>query len=128
MSIGQAKAFVERMQSDDSFRGDIMEIEDVNMRLKAMRVAGYDCSKQQLESFMQSIELALTGHETECLNGEEAQMYRISSFEDVQILIKNGADYCNSNCCMGPANCNGLNKRNSGWIRFWGGRKWMAEM
>jgi len=44
MSIEQAKAFIEKMKTDKAFREQIMAIETLEDRLKAIGAAGYDCT------------------------------------------------------------------------------------
>ena len=41
MSLDQARAFIEKMKSDEAFRNRIMAIEDVNARLAAASSAGF---------------------------------------------------------------------------------------
>ena len=44
MSVDQARAFIEKMKSDEAFRDRIMAIEAVDARLAAARDAGFELS------------------------------------------------------------------------------------
>ncbi|NTU68895.1 MAG: Nif11-like leader peptide family natural product precursor [Chlorobiaceae bacterium] len=44
MSVEQAKAFIEKMKTDEAFREKIMAIETPEERLKAIGAAGFPCN------------------------------------------------------------------------------------
>ena len=48
MSAEQAKAFIERMKTDEAFREKVMAIEDAAGRIACIQNEGYDCSEQEL--------------------------------------------------------------------------------
>ncbi len=48
MSQGQAKAFVERMKSDEAFAARVLAVEEGEQRLAFIRAEGYDCSAGEL--------------------------------------------------------------------------------
>ncbi|TCD47945.1 Nif11-like leader peptide family natural product precursor [Chlorobium sp. N1] len=48
MSREQAKAFVEKMKTDEAFREKIMAIETPEERLKAIRAAGFECTGEEI--------------------------------------------------------------------------------
>ncbi|NTU68893.1 MAG: Nif11-like leader peptide family natural product precursor [Chlorobiaceae bacterium] len=48
MSVEQAKAFIEKMKTDEAFREKIMAIETPEERLKAIVEAGFECSASEL--------------------------------------------------------------------------------
>ncbi|NTU68896.1 MAG: Nif11-like leader peptide family natural product precursor [Chlorobiaceae bacterium] len=63
MSVEQAKAFIEKMKTDEAFREKIMAIETPEERLKAIKEAGYDCSADEVnEAGAARVEDASGGH------------------------------------------------------------------
>jgi predicted ribosomally synthesized peptide with nif11-like leader len=48
MSVEQAKAFIEKMKTDEAFREQIMAIETPEGRLKAIGAAGFDCTGDEV--------------------------------------------------------------------------------
>ena len=48
MSVDQAKAFVEKMKSDEAFRAKVMAEEDVEARMALIGAEGFDCSAEEL--------------------------------------------------------------------------------
>ncbi|MWV55266.1 Nif11-like leader peptide family natural product precursor [Chlorobium phaeovibrioides] len=48
MSVEQAKAFIERMKTDEAFREKIMAIETPEERLKAIAAAGFECTGEEI--------------------------------------------------------------------------------
>ncbi|ABB23751.1 Nif11-like leader peptide family natural product precursor [Pelodictyon luteolum] len=48
MSVEQAKAFIEKMKTDEAFREKIMAIETPEERLKAIGSAGYECTGEEI--------------------------------------------------------------------------------
>jgi predicted ribosomally synthesized peptide with nif11-like leader len=50
MSLDQAKAFIEKMKSDEAFRYRIMAIEDVDARLVAASEAGFHFTEAEVKS------------------------------------------------------------------------------
>ncbi len=49
MSLDSARAFIERMKSDEAFRGDVMAIEDVAGRLALIRSEGFSCTEAEIK-------------------------------------------------------------------------------
>ncbi|WP_449258591.1 Nif11-like leader peptide family natural product precursor [Chlorobium limicola] len=50
MSVEQAKAFIEKMKTDEAFREQIMAIETPEERLKAIGEAGFDCTGEEINA------------------------------------------------------------------------------
>jgi len=48
MSVEQAKAFIEKMKTDEAFREKIMAIETPGERLKAIGAAGFECTGEEI--------------------------------------------------------------------------------
>ena len=48
MSVEQAKAFIERMKTDDVFREKVMAIEDAAGRIACIRGEGLDCTVEEI--------------------------------------------------------------------------------
>ncbi|NTU54159.1 MAG: Nif11-like leader peptide family natural product precursor [Chlorobiaceae bacterium] len=48
MSVEHAKAFIEKMKTDEAFREQIMAIETPEERLKAIEGAGFDCTADDI--------------------------------------------------------------------------------
>ena len=48
MSVEHAKAFIERMKTDEAFREQIMAIETPEERLKAIAAAGFECTGEEI--------------------------------------------------------------------------------
>ncbi|WP_449258116.1 Nif11-like leader peptide family natural product precursor [Chlorobium limicola] len=48
MSVEHAKAFIERMKTDEAFREQIMAIETPEERLKAIGAAGFECTGEEI--------------------------------------------------------------------------------
>ena len=48
MSVDHAKAFVEKMKSDEAFRERVMAVEDVEARMALIRDEGFDCSAEEI--------------------------------------------------------------------------------
>ena len=48
MSEDQAKAFVEKMKSDEAFRAKVMAEEDVEARMALIGAEGFDCSAEEI--------------------------------------------------------------------------------
>ncbi|WP_449258594.1 Nif11-like leader peptide family natural product precursor [Chlorobium limicola] len=48
MSVEQAKAFIEKMKTDEAFREQIMAIETPEERLKAIGAAGFECTGEEI--------------------------------------------------------------------------------
>jgi len=48
MSVDQARAFIEKMKSDEAFRDRIMAIEAVDARLAAVRDAGFEFTEAEI--------------------------------------------------------------------------------
>ena len=48
MSVEQAKAFIERMKTDDAFREKVMAIEDAAGRIACIQNEGYACTEQEI--------------------------------------------------------------------------------
>ena len=48
MSLEQAKAFIERMKTDDAFREKVLAIEAVTGRLACIQAEGFDCTPEEI--------------------------------------------------------------------------------
>ena len=48
MSVEQAKAFIERMKSDEVFREKVMAIEDAAGRIACIQGEGFDCTAEEM--------------------------------------------------------------------------------
>ncbi|KAA6232580.1 Nif11-like leader peptide family natural product precursor [Chlorobium phaeovibrioides] len=48
MSVEQAKAFIEKMKTDEAFREKIMAIVTPEERLKAIGAAGFECTGEEI--------------------------------------------------------------------------------
>ena len=58
MSIEQAKAFIEKMKTDEEFTKRIMAIEDSDAQFQAIAEAGFDFTKEELEQVRQEVDEA----------------------------------------------------------------------
>ncbi|ABB23741.1 Nif11-like leader peptide family natural product precursor [Pelodictyon luteolum] len=63
MSVEQAKAFIERMKTDEAFREMIMAIEMPEDRLKAIGAAGFECTGEEINEAGIDVGLASGGGE-----------------------------------------------------------------
>jgi len=61
MSEEQAKAFVEKMRSDDAFRAKVMAEEDVEARMALIGAEGFDCSAEEIGALQELGEAELGG-------------------------------------------------------------------
>ena len=64
MSVEQAKAFIERMKSDEAFREKVLAIEDAAGRLACIRGEGFECSLEEINEMDESftgVEAGLAG-------------------------------------------------------------------
>ena len=48
MSVEQAKAFIERMKTDEAFREKIMATETPEARLSVIKDAGFECTAEEI--------------------------------------------------------------------------------
>ena len=48
MSVEQAKAFIERLKTDEAFREKVMAIEDAAGRIACIRVEGFECTEAEI--------------------------------------------------------------------------------
>ena len=48
MSVEQAKAFIERMKTDDAFREKVRAIKDAAGRIACIRGAGFECTEEEI--------------------------------------------------------------------------------
>ncbi|TCD47034.1 Nif11-like leader peptide family natural product precursor [Chlorobium sp. N1] len=53
MSREQAKAFIERMKTDDAFHRKIMAIEDPEERIACIRSEGFSCTADEINDVAQ---------------------------------------------------------------------------
>ena len=58
MSVEQAKAFIERMKTDEAFREKIMAIETPEERLKAIGAAGFEFTGEEINEARGSADIA----------------------------------------------------------------------
>ncbi len=49
MSLDQARAFIEKMKSDETFRNRVMAIEDVVERFNLIKSEGFDCNEAEIK-------------------------------------------------------------------------------
>ena len=61
MSQEAAKAFIEKMKSDDAFRAKVMAEEDVEARLALIGAEGFDCSAEEIGALQELTEAELGG-------------------------------------------------------------------
>ena len=61
MSAEQAKAFVEKMKSDEAFRERVMAEEDVEARMALIGAEGFDCSAEEIAALQELSEAELSG-------------------------------------------------------------------
>ena len=61
MSEDQAKAFVEKMKSDEAFRARVMAEEDVETRLVLIGAEGFDCSAEEIGALQELSDAELDG-------------------------------------------------------------------
>ena len=50
MSVEQAKAFIERMKTDEAFREKVMAIEDKEARIACIQAEGFECTEEEINS------------------------------------------------------------------------------
>ncbi len=50
MSLDSAKAFIEKMTSDEIFRGQVLAIEDVAGQLAFITSEGFDCTDEEIRA------------------------------------------------------------------------------
>ena len=48
MSVEQAKAFIERMKTDEAFHEKVMAIEDAAERLACIQGEGFECTEEEI--------------------------------------------------------------------------------
>jgi len=61
MSEDQAKAFVEKMKSDEAFCAKVMAEEDVEARMALIGAEGFDCSAEEIGSLQELGDAELSG-------------------------------------------------------------------
>ena len=61
MSVDQAKAFIEKMKSDEAFRARVMAVEDVTERMGLINAEGFDCSAEEIGAPQELGEAELSG-------------------------------------------------------------------
>ncbi|NTW82699.1 MAG: Nif11-like leader peptide family natural product precursor [Chlorobiaceae bacterium] len=49
MSIEQAKALIDKMKTDDSFRSRIVAIEDLTQRMHVIQEEGFSCTIEEIQ-------------------------------------------------------------------------------
>ena len=78
MSVEQAKAFIERMKTDEAFREKVLAIEDLDNRLAAIREAGYFFAIDDLNNIEDTADFDVNGgkcwafYENECFSVGES--------------------------------------------------------
>ena len=76
MSVEQAKAFIEKLDSDAAFRNRVVTADDNEARLNIAREAGYDFSMEELQqSVPAQVEEELSEDELEALAGGAMQIF-----------------------------------------------------
>ena len=48
MSVEQAKAFIERLKTDEAFREKVMAIDDAAGRIACIRGEGFECTEEEI--------------------------------------------------------------------------------
>jgi predicted ribosomally synthesized peptide with nif11-like leader len=61
MSVDQAKAFVEKMKSDDAFRARVLAEDDMDARMALVRAEGFDCGAEEIVALQELGEAELSG-------------------------------------------------------------------
>ena len=61
MSEDQAKAFVEKMKSDEVFRAKVMAEEDAEARMALIGAEGFDCSAEEIALLQELGDAELSG-------------------------------------------------------------------
>ena len=61
MSQEAAKAFIERMKSDEAFRARVMAEEGVEARMALITAEGFDCSAEEIGALQEMNEAELDG-------------------------------------------------------------------
>mgnify|MGYP006291018715 CR=1 FL=1 len=61
MSVEQAKAFIERMKTDEAFREKVMSIEDAASRIACIQGEGFDCTAEEINEVSQEDSSQLAG-------------------------------------------------------------------
>jgi len=61
MSEEAARAFIERMKSDDAFRATVLAEDDVEARIALIRAEGFDCSVEEIGALQELSEAELDG-------------------------------------------------------------------
>ena len=61
MSEDQAKAFVEKMKSDEAFRARVMAEEGVAARMALIGAEGFDCSVEEIGALQELGDAELSG-------------------------------------------------------------------
>ena len=61
MSEDQARAFIERMKSDEAFRAKVMAEEDVEARLALIHAEGFDFSVEEMAALQEVDDAELGG-------------------------------------------------------------------
>lgn len=60
MSIESAKAFVERMKTDEEFRKRIAEAESPEVRARILKYEGFDFTKEELDSLQNEVKKSVS--------------------------------------------------------------------
>jgi predicted ribosomally synthesized peptide with nif11-like leader len=90
MSMEQAKAFIEKMKTDGTFRDRIMSIEDTDRRMKTILLEGFECTKDDIHSLYTDCESAIGEYEhVEIRGGGGCPSYEVTSV------------FCNPIVCIG---------------------------
>ena len=78
MSLEQARAFIEKMKSDEAFRNRIITIEDIDARLAAASDAGFEFTEAELKE----VQIELSDDQLDqAVGGEGSQFVYIKSPE-----------------------------------------------
>ncbi|ABB23732.1 Nif11-like leader peptide family natural product precursor [Pelodictyon luteolum] len=83
MSVEQAKAFIEKMKTDEAFHEKIMAIETPEERLNAIEEAGFECTAEEINEAGVDVAVEIGGGLT-----KEEEWY-----------IKNCKNYFNTQGC-----------------------------
>lgn len=54
MSVEQAKALIEKMKSDVSFRERVLAIQDVGARIELINREGFDCKVDDIQLYLEN--------------------------------------------------------------------------
>ena len=87
MSVDQAKAFIEKMKSDEAFRARVMAEEDVEARLALIGAEGFDCSAEEIGALQELGDAELAGVAGGGSGGRFCGLYGRLCNNDCEVLV-----------------------------------------